>query len=159
MKVFLILAHPEIKSFNGALHQIARETLVEVGHQVQNSELYQMGYQPVSDRSNFTTVKDADYYKQQTEELHATEVNGFAEAVESEIQKLEWCDLTIWQFPLWWFGLPAILKGWVDRTFAMGRVYGGGKIYKTGAFKGKRAMLSSPASTCWRLRSFTVRCD
>ena len=31
----------------------------------------------------------------------------------------------IWQFPLWWFGLPAILKGWVDRVFAMGWAYGG----------------------------------
>jgi Flavodoxin-like fold len=30
----------------------------------------------------------------------------------------------IWQFPLWWFGLPSILKGWVDRVFAMGRTYG-----------------------------------
>ena len=48
----------------------------------------------------------------------------------------------IWQFPLWWFGLPGILKGWVDRVFAMGRTYGGGKIYADGVFKGKRALLS-----------------
>jgi NAD(P)H dehydrogenase (quinone) len=46
------------------------------------------------------------------------------------------------QFPLWWFGLPAVLKGWVDRVFAMGRIYGMGRIYETGVFKGKRAMLS-----------------
>ena len=48
----------------------------------------------------------------------------------------------IWQFPLWWFGLPAILKGWVDRVFAMGRTYGNGHIYDTGRFKGKKALLS-----------------
>jgi len=48
----------------------------------------------------------------------------------------------IWQFPLWWFGLPAVLKGWVDRVFAMGRTYGGGRIYETGVYRGKRAMLS-----------------
>lgn len=48
----------------------------------------------------------------------------------------------IWQFPLFWFGLPAILKGWVDRVFAMGRVYGHGRMYETGAFRGKRALLS-----------------
>jgi NAD(P)H dehydrogenase (quinone) len=43
---------------------------------------------------------------------------------------------------LWWFGLPAALKGWVDRVFAMGRTYGGGRIYETGVFRGKRALLS-----------------
>jgi NAD(P)H dehydrogenase (quinone) len=47
----------------------------------------------------------------------------------------------IFQFPLWWFGLPAILKGWVDRVFASGgKTYGGGKWYDRGVFAGKRAM-------------------
>ena len=44
----------------------------------------------------------------------------------AEIAKLEGCDLMVWQFPLWWFGLPGPLKGWVDRVFAMGRTYGNG---------------------------------
>ncbi|GAL09356.1 NAD(P)H oxidoreductase YRKL [Vibrio astriarenae] len=48
----------------------------------------------------------------------------------------------IFQFPLWWFGMPAAMKGWVDRVFAMGRVYGGGRFYDDGIFKGKKAMLS-----------------
>ena len=74
--------------------------------------------------------------------MHATEVGGFAPEVEAELRKAEWCDLMIWQFPLWWFGLPAILKGWVDRVFAMGRTYGGDRFYENGVFKGKRAMLS-----------------
>lgn len=55
--------------------------------------------------------------------------------------KLDWCDVLVFQFPLWWFGLPAILKGWVDRVFAMGRIYGGGKWYDQGVFHGKKAML------------------
>ena len=48
----------------------------------------------------------------------------------------------IWEFPLWWFGLPGILKGWVDRVLAMGRTYGGGRMYDKGVFQGKRALLS-----------------
>jgi len=48
----------------------------------------------------------------------------------------------IWQFPLWWFGLPGILKGWVDRVFAMGRTYGGDKLYANGVFRDKKALLS-----------------
>ena len=53
------------------------------------------------------------------------------------------CDALILQFPLRWFGLPAILKGWVDRVFAAGgRIYGGGKWYDRGVLAGKRAMCS-----------------
>lgn len=109
---------------------------------MQVSDLYRMGFNPVSGRHNFTTVQNPDYFKPQLEELHATEHGGFASDVEAEMAKLEWCDLMVWQFPLWWFGLPAILKGWVDRVFAMGRVYGMGHIYETGKFRGQRALLS-----------------
>lgn len=142
MKAFLILAHPEPKSFNGALFQTAQEALRAAGHSVVVSDLYAMKFDPVSDRRNFTTVKDPSFYKQQIEEMHATEVGGFAPDVDTEIRKVEACDLMIWQFPLWWFGAPAILKGWVDRVFAMGRTYGGDRFYENGAFKGKRALLS-----------------
>jgi NAD(P)H dehydrogenase (quinone) len=142
MNVFIINAHAEPKSFNGAMFRAAHETMSVAGHSVQVSDLYAMKFDPVSDRRNFTTVKGAEYFKQQIEEMHATEVVGFAPDVEAEMRKAEWCDLMIWQFPLWWFGLPAILKGWVDRVFAMGRTYGGDRFYENGVFKGKRAMLS-----------------
>ncbi|WP_348267143.1 NAD(P)H-dependent oxidoreductase [Edaphobacter sp. DSM 109919] len=59
----------------------------------------------------------------------ATEHNSFSPELEAEMRKIEACDLMILQFPLWWFGLPAILKGWFDQTLAMGRTYGYGNIY------------------------------
>ena len=142
MKIFLVHAHPEPRSFNGAMLQVARRTLLDEGHTVAVSDLYTMGFHPVSDRRNFTTTKDADYFKPQLEELHASAVGGFAPDIEAELRKLEECELMIWQFPLWWFGLPAILKGWVDRVFVMGRTYGGDRFYENGVFKGKRALLS-----------------
>ncbi|MGL4617947.1 MAG: NAD(P)H-dependent oxidoreductase [Chroococcidiopsis sp.] len=142
MKVLIVFAHSESKSFNGAMFQTVIDTFKDSGHDVQYSDLYAMQFDPISDRRNFTSVKDPDYFKQQLEERYATEVGGFSPEIEAEIQKLEWCDLMIWQFPLWWFGVPAILKGWVDRVFAMGRVYGDGHTYQTGMFRGKKAMLS-----------------
>jgi NAD(P)H dehydrogenase (quinone) len=142
MKVFAVLAHPEHQSFNGAMFRTAVEAFTAGGHEVRTSDLHAMQFDPVSGRHNFITVKDPDYFKQQIEEMHATEAYGFAEDIENEIQKVEWCDLMIWQFPLWWFGVPGILKGWVDRVFAMGRTYGGDRIYGNGVFKGRRAMLS-----------------
>ncbi|MBN8430179.1 NAD(P)H-dependent oxidoreductase [Microbulbifer salipaludis] len=142
MKAFIVYWHPEPKSFNHAMFLGAQRALVDAGWEVKTSDLFAMGFDPVSSRANFQSVKDPDFLKLQIEEMHATEVDGFAPDLEREIQKIEWCDLMIWQFPLWWFGLPAVFKGWVDRTFAMGRTYGGGRIYEDGMFKGKRALLS-----------------
>jgi NAD(P)H dehydrogenase (quinone) len=142
MNVFVVLAHPESKSFNGALFDTAVRTFESSGHTVEVSDLYRMGFNPVSDRHNFITTKDPDYLKLQIEEMHATEHDGFSPHIELEMRKIESCDLMILQFPLWWFGLPAILKGWVDRVLAMGRMYGYGNIYDTGMFRRKGAMLS-----------------
>jgi NAD(P)H dehydrogenase (quinone) len=142
VNIFIVYAHAEPKSFNGALLQAAQDTLLAAGHAVVVSDLYAMPFDPVSDRRNFSTAKNAAYFKQQIEEMNATEVGGFSPDVEAELRKMEACDLMIWQFPLWWFGLPGILKGWVDRVFVMGRTYGGERFYENGVFKGKRALLS-----------------
>jgi len=142
MKFFIVHAHAEPKSFNGALTRHAQAILEAQRHEVIISDLYAMQFDPVSDRRNFTSQKDSNYFKQQVEEMYATEVDGFTPDIKAELDKLDWCDVLIFQFPLWWFGLPAILKGWVDRVFAMGRIYGGGKWYDNGVFKGKKALLS-----------------
>ncbi len=142
MKLFIVHAHHEPESFNGALTETAYDHLEARGHEVRISNLYAMGFDPVSDRRNFTTCKQPDYLKQQVEEQYASENDGFCDDIQTEIDHLQWCDGLILQFPLWWFGLPAILKGWVDRVFAMGTLYGGGRWYDEGVMKGKRAMLS-----------------
>lgn len=142
MNIFLVYWHPEEKSFNGAMRDTAIRALGELGHEVQVSDLHAMAFDPVSDRRNFTGVKDATYFKQQIEEMYATEVGGFVPAIAAEQEKLDWCDVMIWQFPLTWFHLPAVFKGWFDRVFAMGRTYGNGRLYGDGVFRGKRALLS-----------------
>lgn len=142
MNILIVLAHPEARSFNGALFDTAVRELRGAAHTVETSDLYRMGFDPVSSRANFTTVKDPNYLKLQVEETHACENDGFAPEIEAELRKLEACDLLIMQFPMWWFGMPAILKGWVDRVMAMGRTYGYGSLYRTGKFRGKRALLS-----------------
>jgi len=142
MKVFVVYWHPEPRSFNAAMFETICETLRSLGHEVEASNLHRMNFNPVSSRRNFVTVKESEYFKQQAEEEFATKQNGFADDIESEIKKVEWCDVMIWQFPLWWFGLPAVFKGWVDRVFAAGRVHRNGRHYDTGVFSGKRALLS-----------------
>ncbi|WP_204137714.1 NAD(P)H-dependent oxidoreductase [Halomicronema sp. CCY15110] len=142
MNILMIHAHHEPQSFSAALCQQAVTTLTQAGHTVVLSDLYAMGFDPVSDRRNFTMTRNPDYLKQQQEELHATEVSGFSPEIEAEIQKLEHCDALIFNFPLWWFGMPGILKGWCDRVLAMGRIYGGSKLYEGGIGQStKRALV------------------
>jgi NAD(P)H dehydrogenase (quinone) len=144
LRVSIVHAHPEAKSFNGAMTREAKAALTAAGHEVAVSDLYAMKFDPVSDRRNFLTVDDPDYFRQQAEEAHAAKYDGFAADIAQEMDKLFWCDALILQFPLWWFGLPAMLKGWVDRVFASGgKIYGGGKWYDRGVFAGKRAMCSA----------------
>ena len=45
----------------------------------------------------------------------------------------------ILHFPLWWFGVPAILKGWFDRVLVKGFAYDAGKVFATGLLRGKTA--------------------
>ncbi|MCU0537178.1 MAG: NAD(P)H-dependent oxidoreductase [Hydrococcus sp. Prado102] len=142
MKVFIVHAHPEPQSFNGALTHYAKEVLIAAGHEVKISDLYQIEFNPVTGWHNYTTPENPSYFKQLREDLHASQVNGFAPDILAEIEKLEWCDVLIFQFPIAWFSMPAILKGWVDRVFVHGRIYGNGKFYDQGVFKGKKALLS-----------------
>ncbi len=142
MRTFIVHAHHEPASFNGAMTKTAAAVLAAAGHELIVSDLYAMGFDPVSDRRNFLTTRNPDYLKQQDEEAHASAVDGYAPDVQAEMDKLQWCEALILQFPLWWLGMPAIMKGWVDRVFALGRAYGGGRYFDQGVFRGKRAMCS-----------------
>jgi putative NADPH-quinone reductase len=142
MKVLIVYAHPENQSFNYAMFCQAQQSLLVGGHEVKTSDLYAMRFNSVSDAANFLQRENPNFLKLQLEELHATASNTFAADIATEQDKIDWCDLMIWQFPLWWFSVPAIMKGWADRVFAMGRTYGQGRIYQTGVFKHKKALLS-----------------
>jgi NAD(P)H dehydrogenase (quinone) len=142
MNALIVHAHPEPTSFNAALRDVARDTLTAQGWQVQVSDLYAMGFDPVLDRHDFTTVHDATRFNASLEQRHAWANQGLAPVLAAELDKLLAADLLILQFPLWWFGLPAILKGWIDRVFLSGVVYGRGAIFERGKLAGKRAMAS-----------------
>ena len=142
-KVLIIHAHPESKSFCSSLKNEAVSYFQSQGAEVKVSDLYSMSFNPVGDKHDFTELQNPVFFKYQMEQVNAHQNNLFAHDVKEEMDKLEWCDTLIFNFPLWWFGLPAILKGWVDRVFAMGLVYGAGKgVYDNGTYKNKTAFLT-----------------
>jgi NAD(P)H dehydrogenase (quinone) len=149
MKVLLVFAHPEPRSLNGALRDIAIEELKAQGHQVRVSDLYAERWTSEVDRADFPQLALDARFKPAAASGEAFAANALTDDVKAEQEKLVWADVLILQFPLWWFTMPAILKGWVDRVYAYGFAYGVGEHsdtrwgdrYGEGKLAGKRAML------------------
>jgi NAD(P)H dehydrogenase (quinone) len=148
MNVLIVYAHPESKSFNGAMKDIAIETLSRAGNEVVVSDLYAMRFNPVIGLHDFDGERaDPDFFSVQKEQTKAYETGTLAADIATEMEKLKRADLVIFQFPIWWFGMPAILKGWADRIFARGFAYIPGRKYDTGMFRGKTAMIAATTGT------------
>jgi NAD(P)H dehydrogenase (quinone) len=149
MKVLLVFAHPETRSLNAALRDVAIEELEAHGHEVRVSDLYADRWKSEVDRAHFPSLAPDARFKPAAASGEAFAANARTEDVRAEHEKLLWADALILQFPLWWFTMPAILKGWVDRVYAYGFAYGVGEHsdkrwgnrYGEGTLAGKRAML------------------
>jgi NAD(P)H dehydrogenase (quinone) len=142
MNVLIVHAHPEPRSFNTALRDHSVKIFDDLGHAVKVSDLYRMGFNPVAGPADFGDRADPDYLVYALEQRHGHETETLAADITAEIDKLMWCDLLILHFPLYWFSVPAILKGWIDRVLISGLTYGGRRFYDRGGLKGKRAMLT-----------------
>jgi len=149
MNVLLVYAHPEPASLNGSLKDFAVQRLESAGHTVQVSDLYAMRWKAPLDAEDSLAPQDGAPFRPSLDSKHAFQ-NGLQSAdIAREQEKLLWADAVILQFPLWWFSMPAILKGWVERVYAYGFAYGVGEHsdshwgdrYGEGTLAGKRAML------------------
>jgi NAD(P)H dehydrogenase (quinone) len=149
VKTLIVYAHPEPRSLNGSLKDLAVSTLEGAGHEVRVSDLYAMNWK--------AAVDAADFGEYATSPLQVIPSSGGAYAagaltadVVGEQEKLLWADTVIFQFPMWWYTMPAILKGWVDRVFSFRFAYGVGVHDETrygerfgeGTLQGRRAILS-----------------
>lgn len=149
MNVLIVYAHPEPLSLTGSLKNFAVERLTQAGHQVQVSDLYAMKWKAALDADDSLEGPATARFDPSLDSQRAF-ANGMQSAdIEREQQKLRWADAVLLQFPLWWFSMPAILKGWFERVYAYGFAYGVGEHsdthwgdrYGEGALAGKRAML------------------
>lgn len=146
MNILIVYAHPEPKSLTASLKEFAVAVLIQAGHSVQISDLYEMNWKPQIDGNDFLDRMNLDRLDIIKESGKAFAEGSQTNDVIVEQEKLRWADAVIFQFPYWWFSMPAIMKGWVERVFAQGFAYGvGGNNrwrYGDGNLKGKRAMLS-----------------
>lgn len=136
MNVLIVYAHPEAGSFVGKMRTIAIDTLKKHGHQLQMSDLYEMNFKAIADYSDFLSPIGKGIFNLQAEQLNASRNNSFSADIIAEHHKLLWAHVILFLFPLWWYSVPAILKGWIDRVLANGFAYG-----ETYRLQGRRAML------------------
>lgn len=149
MNILIVYAHPEPASFNGSLKDFAVQRLGAGGHAVQVSDLYAMRWKAVLDADDSTAGAAAERFHPSLDSKHAFEHGLQSEDIVREQDKLRWADAVILQFPLWWFSMPAIMKGWFERVYAYGFGYGVGEHsashwgdrYGEGTLAGKRAMV------------------
>jgi len=147
MNVLIVLAHPEPQSFNGSLARVAAETFVAGGNVVRISDLYARQLAPDEHARHFSRRKNPLRFDAQTEQRFNSNRGTLPVDVVREIDDLLWADFVVFQFPLWWFGMPAILKGWMDRVFLYGELYTGARRFHAGVCQGKRAILSVTAGS------------
>jgi NAD(P)H dehydrogenase (quinone) len=134
MKILIILAHPDKKSFNHAVAYQTRETLEAKGHQVFFHDLYEEKFDPVLSSAEIPMTGHLDH------------------GVQKHCEELQGADGLVVVHPNWWGQPPAILKGWIDRVIRPGIAYefregDSGEGIPVGLLKGKTALVFNTSNT------------
>lgn len=128
---------------NGSLKTTAVEELSRQGCQVTVSDLYEMQFEPRATRKDIVgDLHNLRQFNYGTESSKAWKKGCLSEDVVAEQKKVKEADLVIFQFPLYWFSMPAIMKGWLDRVFIQGFAHDFPQCFDSGLLKNKLALLS-----------------
>ena len=101
MNCLLVFCHPSGESYNAALAAAARDAMAAAGHEVRLVDLYRDRFEPVMGLEEWRNYHTAELNKR---------------PVPDEVADLDWAEMLVFVYPTWWFGLPAMLKGWLDRV-------------------------------------------
>ncbi|MGD6818973.1 NAD(P)H-dependent oxidoreductase [Metabacillus sp. 84] len=125
MKALIIFAHPKLDSFNGAILETVMDQLKMLQAEIVVRDLYRLNFQPVLMEDNYS-------------EFFQTKVSPDIAEEQSYIQ---WAEQLIFIFPTWWAGMPAMLKGYIDRVFTNGFAFRMLKGGSEGLLKGKNGLI------------------
>ncbi|WP_240489825.1 NAD(P)H-dependent oxidoreductase [Actinomadura atramentaria] len=159
IRILWVFAHPEPGSLNGALRDAGLKAVADLGHEVRESDLYAMDWNPVITAADYGDAAGRLVVGRDSAAAHAS--GTLAADIRAEQEKLRWADAVVVQFPLWWFGPPAILKGWFDRVLVQGFAHGvhadDGRAlrYGAGPLSGRRVL--TVVSTGARPETFAPR--
>lgn len=124
------------------MRDVLREEFAAQGAHVTLSDLYADGFDPVASAADFGQRQRDDHLVYALEQRHGHATGTLAPDLAAEVEAVLAADLLAFTFPVFWFSVPAILKGWIDRVFLSGPFYGGRRIYGKGGLAGKRAFVA-----------------
>ena len=101
MRALVIYCHPRPESFTAAVRDLVLDKLGAAGAEVRHVDLYARRFDPV------LSPAELDLYENTARNT---------QDIEGDVADLRWCDTLIFIYPTWWYGLPAMLKGWLDRV-------------------------------------------
>ncbi|MBI1172605.1 flavodoxin family protein [bacterium] len=101
MRALVVYCHPRPASFNAAVRDVVLARLAAAGAEVRLRDLYAEGFQPALTGAELGSYLDSPANRA---------------PVEDHCRDVLWCDTLIFVYPTWWYGLPAMLKGWLDRV-------------------------------------------
>ncbi|VTU27414.1 FMN-dependent NADH-azoreductase [Variovorax sp. PBL-H6] len=140
-RAHIVYCHPEPKSFVGAMAARARASLERAGWQVTISDLYAKRFNPVASVEDFGSRGNPEHLVYSLEQRHAREHGTLAKDIVDELEPVLASELLVLAFPVFWFSVPAMLKGWFDRVLLSGTFYGGRRVYDRGGMNGRKAIV------------------
>ncbi|KAH7579902.1 Flavodoxin-like fold [Nakaseomyces glabratus] len=123
MRYLIIYAHPGPKSLNSSLLEETVGQLTSQGHEVKVSDLYAQKWKAALDTDDAPVQQEPGRSHIAYDLALSLEKGKLPADIVAEQEKVKWADHVIFQFPLWWYGMPAIMKGWLDRVFIYGFSY------------------------------------
>ena len=106
MRLLLVFCHPDPASYGAALRKAAAEALRQAGHELREIDLYAEGFDPV-----FSAAEKRTYLGDTAKNI---------EGVAAHVEALRWAEGWVVVYPTWYYGAPAMLKGWLERVWLPG---------------------------------------
>jgi NAD(P)H dehydrogenase (quinone) len=125
MKHLIIYAHPNKESLNHTIKEKVLEQLTRSNHKVEVRDLYQLGFAPI------VTIDDMNGWR----------TGQVSSDVAKEQEYILWADVITFIYPIWWAGLPAMIKGYIDRVLSYGFAFKYTQGVQQGLLKGKKAVI------------------
>ncbi|MEH6680914.1 MAG: NAD(P)H-dependent oxidoreductase [Sediminicola sp.] len=125
MRHLIVYAHPHEKSLNHFLKETVLESLQAKNHEIVVRDLYQLNFDPI------LSLKD----------MNGQRSGKVTKDVQLEQDFIRWADHITFVYPIWWTGMPAIMKGYIDRVFSYGFAYSYDQGVQKGLLAGKRTVI------------------
>jgi NAD(P)H dehydrogenase (quinone) len=125
MRHLIIYTHPNENSLNNSILTTVVDHLKSSHNEIIIRDLYQIGFDPV------LSLHD----------MHGQRSGEIAEDVKLEQEYISWAEQITFIYPIWWTGLPAMMKGYIDRVFSYGFAYRYDQGIQKGLLKGKKTII------------------